>query len=251
MKSLDEILAGDGEAEEVVVEQPVTEAELPVVEAETRPRDENGRFAPKGVEEGAPPAPPTDKLPPEEYKALRAEREKRQAIEQELAQIRQQLSAVQNPPQPPPPPISVFEDEQGFGSQIVSQAVSQASLNAKLDMSEMMMRQATPDFEEMKQVFLSLMAENPALQQQALADPHPWNKAVQIARTHKTMQDIGATDLDTLKAKLREEIQAEMTAQMPATGRPVLPATLSNERNVGQRSGPAWAGPTPLDSILG
>ena len=71
-------------------------------------------------------------------------------------------------------------------------------------MSEMMVRQANPDFEDVKAEFLALAQQNPDLTRQALADPHPWSKAYQIAKNHKTMTELGATDLDTLKAKLRE-----------------------------------------------
>lgn len=215
-------------------------------------RDENGRFAAKtGVEpevETQPePVPPTDKLPKEDYKAIREEREKRQTLERELEALRQQIQAVQNPPEPPP---SVFEDEQGwqqhFGSQVVQTAVQQATLNAKLDMSEMMVRQANPDFEEVKAEFLALAQQNPTLRDQALADPHPWNKAYQIAKNHRAMQELGATDLDTLKAKLREELMAEMQVAPART----VPPSLASERNVGQRTGPQWQGPKSLSDLL-
>lgn len=216
-------------------------------------RDENGRFAAKtGVEPEAEtqpePVPPTDKLPKEDYKAIREEREKRQTLERELEALRQQIQAVQNPPEPPP---SVFEDEQGwqqhFGSQVVQTAVQQATLNAKLDMSEMMVRQANPDFEEVKAEFLALAQQNPTLRDQALADPHPWNKAYQIAKNHRAMQELGATDIDTLRAKIREEVLAEVQA---SPVRQAVPPSLASERNVGQRTGPQWQGPKSLSDLL-
>jgi hypothetical protein len=56
------------------------------------------------------------------------------------AQLQTQL---QNPPAPPP---SIWDDEQGFGQHIADQAtqqaVQQATFNARLDMSEMMVRMA-------------------------------------------------------------------------------------------------------------
>ncbi len=251
MADLDSLL-NEEESEPTPVVQEVAPEPAPVSEAPAVVRDEHGRFAPKGVDDGAPPA-PTDQLPQEEYKALKAEREKRQSIEGQLAAMQQELAALKNPPAPPPPPVSVFEDEQGwqqqFGSQVVTQAVNQASLNARLDMSEMMVRQANPDFEDVKAEFLRLAEVNPTLREQALADPHPWNKAYQIAKNHKTMTELGATDIETLKARLREEILAESAEQQPAA-RPGLPPSLSQERNVGSRSGPAWTGPTALSDLL-
>jgi hypothetical protein len=246
MKELENILHGEDEM--VATETDAVEAPEPV---ETAPdegpvRDDQGRFAPKGVEESAPPA-PTGQLPQEEFKALKEERTKRQNLERELAEIRAQLSA-----QPQTPPPSIWEDEQGwqqnFGSQVVSAAVQQATVNAKLDMSEMMARQANPDFDEMKAEFLALADQNPTLAQQALSDPHPWHKAYQIAKTHRTMTEVGATDVDALRAKIREELMAEMAA--PTQSRPTLPPTLSGERSVASRGGPAWTGPRSLGDLL-
>lgn len=243
---LDELL-NDAPAAEPVVEQPVVEE--PVVEA-GQPRDEHGRFAPKGVNESAPPAP--DKLPQDVYEPLKAVRSENQALKDKLAQLEQAIQAQQNPPEPPP---SVFEDEQAwqqhFGGQVVQTAVQQATLNARLDMSEMMVRQSQPDFDDMKQVFMSLAENNPALAQQALADPHPWHKAYQIAKNHKTMQELGATDIDTLKKQIREQVMAEIQANVPPVAKPVIPPTLSAEQNVGGRTGPAWTGPKPLNELLG
>jgi len=244
--SLDDLLNGEP------IDAPV---ETETVEGPAR--DEQGRFAAKetGVEpEQAPepnpePVPPTDKLPKEEYKAIREEREKRQNLERELEALKRAIQEQQNPPEPPP---SVFEDEQGwqahFGNQVVSTAVQQATLNAKLDMSEMMVRQANPDFEEVKAEFLALAEQNPVLRHQALSDPHPWNKAYQIAKNHRAMQELGATNLDDLKAKIRDELMAEMQAN-PAP-RASVPPSLASERNVGQRTGPSWSGPKSLSDLL-
>ena len=240
--SIDDFLSDEAPAPEVVEEQPQQQ--------DARPRDEHGRFAPKESppDEGAPPAPEVDQstIP---VAALKAEREKRQALEAEVAALKQQFTP---PKEPPPPPPSIWDDEQGwqthFGSQVVTTAVQQASLNAKLDMSEMMVRQANPDFEEMKTTFLQLAEATPGIVQQALQDPHPWNKAYQIAKNHKTMQELGATNVDELRAKIREEVLAEQG--QPASARPQIPVSLTNERNVGSRTGPAWSGPALLEDLL-
>lgn len=239
---------------------PEPEAAAPApVYVTTQPRDDQGRFASSetGVDAGEPeepadpdPVPPTaDKLPPDTFKAVKDEREKRQALERQLAELQQQIQAQQNPPAPPP---SIWEDEQGafnhFGGQIVSQAVQQATMNARLDMSEMMVRQQNPDFDDMKARFLQMAEANPMLRQQALSDPHPWNKAYTIAKNAAAMESLGSFDVDALKAKIRDELMAEMQAQ-PAP-RPAVPPTLTGERNVGARSGPAWAGPASLSDLL-
>lgn len=227
----------------------------PAIETPEVPRDEAGRFAAKTPGEAEAQVseqsePPSDKLPPETFKGLREEREKRQALQAELEALRQQFQAVQNPPAPPP---SIWEDDQGaldhVKNEAVTTAVQQATYNAKLDMSEMMVRQANEDFEEVKAEFLALAQQNPTLAQQALADPHPWNKAYQIAKNHRAMQELGSTNVTELEAKLREKIMAEMQASAPVM--PNIPQSLTMARNVGQRSGPGWSGPRSLDDLLG
>ena len=236
----------DDEPTEAPEEQPV-EAVAEEQPAE-RPRDENGRFAKTGDDSGPPPQ-AEQREEPVFNKAVLDERRRRQEAEQRAAALEAQIQALQNPPAAPP---SVFEDETGFGNHVVQtaiqQATAQASLNAKLDMSEMMVRQANPDFDEVKAEFLRLAEENPTLRQQALSDPHPWNKAYQIAKTHRTMQEIGATDIETLKAALRAEIEAERGAA-PAAPRSF--PSLTGERSAASRSGPAWSGPKSLSDILG
>jgi hypothetical protein len=247
---LDSILNEEPAAETVTVE--AEQPQEPEQPTDGPARGPDGKFVSKQQDTGVTEEPPPGKLPQDEYKAIREEREKRQRLEAELADLRNQFQSLQQPKEPETPPPSLWEDEQGwqqhFGQSVVTTAVQQATMNAKLDMSEMMMRQANPDFDEIKDTFLTLAKDNPALAEQALADPHPWNKAYHIAKNHKTMADLGATDLDSLKAKIREELMAEM--QSPAAAQSMVPPSLSGVRNVGSRSGPVWSGPTPLGDML-
>lgn len=254
MGSIDDILS-----DEPAVETPPAAEPAPVEQVEApsddRPRDEHGRFLPKetGVEEApASQVPPTpeakDGLPPDVYAPLKAVRD-------ENKELKARLAALEAAPPPPPPPIpSVFEDEegfqQGFGQQIVTQAVTQASMNATLNMSEMLARQANPDFEEMKDTFLKLAEANPGLAEQARADPHPWAKAYAMAKNHVRMQELAAVDVTDLETKLREKIMAELSAAPTPAASLSLPPTLSTEQNVGSRAGPAWAGPKSLNDLL-
>jgi len=235
--------------ESFINDEPQEVVEAPVEQtAEERARDEKGRFAAKGVEQEEAPetVPPTDKLPPEEYKAIREEREKRQRAESELDALRQQVQ--QKPPEPPP---SIWEDEQGWQQHFGSQIAQQAAFNARLDMSEMMVRQANPDdFEAMKTRFLEMVQTNPALQQQALSDPHPWAKAYSLAKNAAKMEELGAVDLADLEAKIEARLREEMQGQTPVPQPTPLPPSLTGERNVGSRSGPAWSGPPAIEDLL-
>lgn len=239
-RSLDNILNEDSETS---VEIKPAEAETPQTGVEPQPEPSQA----EEVEAGPPPA---DDAQKGLQAALSAERKKRQEIEAQVEALRREMQA--KPAEPEQPPPSMWEDDQAwqqhFGGQVVSQAVQQATLNARLDMSEMMARQANPDFEDIKAEFLAMAQANPLIAQQALSDPHPWQKAYQIAKNARTMQELGATDIQTLEAKIREQILAEQQAQQPAA--PRIPPSLSSTRSVSSRNGPAWSGPPSLGDLL-
>jgi hypothetical protein len=243
MDDMDDFLKGD---------EPTVEAETPTPEAEPeteaqaekpeRARGPDGKFVPKGDDAGPPPAEETQhSIPP---KALQEERRKRQELEARIAEYEARLAT---PPQPAP---DIWEDTQGwqqnFGQEVVGSAVQQATLNARLDMSEMMVRQAQPDFEDKKAAFIDMMREMPGLQQKALADPHPWQFAYNYVANHQRMQELSAVNVTELEAKLREQIKAELAAQAPAT--PPVPETLADAQSARGSSAPL-AVPS-LDDIL-
>lgn len=228
------------------------DGEPPRLSDDRQPRGPDGKFiSTKADDTGVTqPAPPADRLPQEEYGALRAIRDENKGLKAELEALRNQFQQSQQPKEPLAPPPSLWEDEQGWQQHFGSQIAQHAAFNARLDISEMMARDKHEDFDAMKASFLEMAQQNPAVVQQALGDPHPWAKAYQIAKNAATMAELGATDLETLRAKLREEIMAEQQAQPPVS-QVQLPPTLTAERNVGTRSGPAWSGPKPLNELLG
>lgn len=232
--------------EEQQIETPAEAVEA-APEPEAPARDEKGRFAPKGVEESVSPTPVEE--PQFDHAAVIGERKRRQEAEERARALEAQLATFQNPPAPPP---SIWEDDQGaldhVKNEAVATAVQQATYSAKLDMSEMMVRQANPDFEEVKAEFLALAQQNPTLAQQALADPHPWNKAYQIAKNHRAMQELGSVNVAEMEAKLREKIMAEMQAKPPANP---LPNSLADAQSARGGGNPAAFQPYSLQDILG
>lgn len=238
--------------DELLNSEPQMEPEAPEPEKAERPRDEHGRFA-TGVEPQpeteAETVPPTDQLPPETFKGLKDEREKRQTLERELEALKLQMQQFQQQTQEPPaPPPSLWEDEQGWQQHMQRQVLAQADQLSRINASEMAARTQNPDFQEMYDLFNDMAAQNPQLVTQAMSDPHPWGKAYQIAKSYKSMQELGAVDVNDLREKLKAEIMAEIGGQTPV--RPAIPATLTGERSVASRSGPAWSGPTPLGDLL-
>lgn len=241
--------------DEPAVEAPAVEVapdtpEEPEQQADEQPRGPDGKFLPKqaGVDDAGP---PPDKLPPEEYGVVRAIRDENKGLKSELEALRNTVQQLQQPKEPPAPPPSIWEDEQGAFQHFGSQVVGQASLNARLDTSEMLAFQAHADFDAMKERFIQMMTANPALQQQALSSRHPWETAYKIAKNAAQAEELGAVDVADLETKLREKITAELQGSSPVPQeQPGLPPTLTTERNVGARSGPAWAGPPSLSEML-
>ena len=237
--SLNDILSDEPE-----IAEPVAEV------VESPPRDESGRFASKtGVDlepEGEPEAVPPTALPKEEYKAIREEREKRQALERELEALKTQIQ----PQEPPAPPPSLWEDEEAartYDRQIVLQQADQLS---RINASEMAARAQHPDFQEMFDAFNHLAVEDPSVVRQAMADPHPWGAAYKIIKNRKAMQELGAVDVNDLREKLKAEVLAELQQGSSPVTPQTLPPSLSGERSVAPRGGPQWTGPRPLEDLL-
>ena len=229
---------------ETAPEQPTQDAEPP---SDGRARGPDGKFVAKQQTDVEDTGPSPDKLPKDEYKAIREEREKRQAADARIAVLEQTIQSLKQPKEPEAPPPSIWEDEQGWQQAFGAQLAQQTSLNAKLDMSEMLAGQAHEDFDDIKAKFLEMAQGNPALVQEALGARHPWEKAYQIAKNAATAAELGATNVEELRAKIRDELMAEMGQPPQSAG---LPPTLTNQRNVGARSGPAWSGPRPLSELL-
>lgn len=232
-------MVGAGQAVEVAAEEPAIEP--------TKPRDEHGRFATK--ETGVEPQPvteaeqvsPTPGLPKEEYEAVKAERKRRQAAEERLAALEQQM----NPPAPPP---SIWEDEQQAFQHRDEAVLSRANQLSRINASEMAARSQYPDFQDMFDRFNEMATQNPAIVQQAMTDPHPWNKAYQIAANAARMEALGAVDVADMETKLRAQIEAEYTAKA-ATAAPVLPQSLADAQSGNVTN--AQPAPFTLKDILG
>jgi hypothetical protein len=250
--NIDDILNGNEPTDEPHIEAEAVEPEAPVEaapETAERPRGPDGKFIPKGDTETAPPAAEDNGHIP--IAALKDERQKRQTLEQELATLRAQIAQQQQ--QPPQPAPDLWEDTPGWQQHVTQEignnAAQFAAMNARLDTSEMLARDKFDDFDEVKAKFLELAQSNPMLVEEAKADAHPWRKAYQIAKNHERMQSLGAVDVTSLEAKLREQIKAELMAEAQ-NKLPSAPPSISGDRSVASRSGPAWSGPSSISDLL-
>lgn len=183
--------------EEVEAEQAETEPNEPEDEDESKGEQDESEDQTEDEDETATPAEENRTVP---IAALTDERRKRQAIEEELRQIRQQYA----PPEPEAP--DPVEDPDGYKAYVKNQAEAEMILG-RIEQSRQRMLESTPDYEEMERTFLYLNTLNPELAKQMNASHDPAKFAYETAVQYRENE----------KAKLRAEIEAELSSQKPAT----------------------------------
>ena len=244
--SLDDILNGTQAPDE-------PQAMEPALEAETAPRDEQGRFAPKvdnAAPETEPQGAPTAPEPVEPghvpYAALKDERQKRQQLEAQLAEMR----AAQFQPAPQPQEVpDQFDDPQGYTDWLIAQSAQRATSAAVqvmqdriVDQSEQRARAKYADFDEKLNAFQQLVQADPTLGRVLYEQPDPAEWAYEQAKTHLQVRQYGSIEA-LVEARIAERLQA----QPP---RSVVPPSISTQRNVGSRTGPSWSGPRTMSDLL-
>lgn len=264
--NLDDFLNG---SEAVEAPEPV-EVDTPAPTEPTQPRDEQGRFAPKG--ETAPPAteptteptaPPAVENTPQNIppKALQEERRKRQELERRLADYEARFAQFEQPAQPQFQPQTTqpaipdrWEDPEGYDQYLIAQAEQRAAAAAEqrfiqrhLDISEQAARERHADFDEKLAVFQDLVAANPTLARKMTAHPDPAGFAYTTAAKAMEVEQYGTID-QLVAAKVAEALAAAQPAPAPAPV-PTVPTTLADAQSA-KASAAAPAGPPSLADIL-
>lgn len=245
------------EAPEPVAEQPET----------GQPRDEKGRFAPKGEkEEGASPAPANE--PPLDHAAVLGERRRRQEAEARLREMEARLASFQQPQphvqqpmaQQPPAAIEFNEDlywsnpQQflaGFAQQIkngvlqeVQSIVPQIVTGTTLDRAEAAARARHEDYDGARDAFYQAAIVNQALAQKAMAQADPAEFAYQEGKRLLEMANYGSTN-----EYIEAEVARRLAEAQPAQPAPVIPVSLADAPAAGP-PGVAPSAPLTLDAIL-
>lgn len=237
-------------------------------QAEGRARNSDGTFAPKteaAPAQAAAPVPEKPAAPAEPemsakekayFAAARDERAKRQALEQELAKLRQ-APVQQAPAAPAEDPKQFWDDPEGQMNKF-RQEMQQATLNTKLNTAEMIARSTRPDFDEKLAVFSEVLQTAPGLAQQWLSAPDPAVFAYNTGKAHLELKAAGS--LDGMRAKIEAETAAKVEAKIraeyeakaaaDAAQRAAIPGSLSNVRSLGTAAAQQYNGPTPMDAIL-
>lgn len=196
------------------------------------------------VEQPATPAPeaPTapevkeDKTVP--LPALLAEREKRQALERQLAELKQQ----------PQQPVPEFFEAPEQHLQIVEQRAAQR-LHAAL---EEQAKAVYPDYDDMAAKALEAAQGNPLLAQQVMSAANPALALYQLGK--KTAEMAQMQDPEAYRAKVEAEVRAKIEAEFAAKAAEkaraaaAVPPDLSQVRNAAGQFSPN--APSPVDELF-
>jgi len=249
------------------VRDPVTGQFVPKTEPAAAPEKKEAAPAkdePKKEEPAKPaaaaPAAPQQEFTEKEKAFLRAaqeERQKRQALEQQLAALR----GGQAQPAAPTEAKKTFWDDPEGALAKHTQTVQETVVNARLNVAETIARSQHPDFDEKAAVFREILTNagpNAAvIAQQWLASPDPAMFAYNMGKNHLELRQVG--NLDAMREKIVKETEARVRAEVEAqfkakqeeleTQRAALPPSLSDVRSTGANRR-VWGGPTALDDIL-
>jgi hypothetical protein len=249
---------------------PETPEPAPVAaETPSQPRDEAGRYAPKGEppaaqpaaeQQTAPPAVEKDNAPPP---GLLEERRKRQEAEQRYEELLQRLGPAQptQPARPQEPALipSIYEDENGFALGLRDLAVEQAKQTLMPEFQKLLQHQEVafqeqlaaskyPDYEEKSSAFADMAKGNPALLAELHRAPNKAEFAYRYVKNAEEVQRLGSLDIEAIKAAAIAEFQARQTPAAPTAPTPPIPTSLADAQSA-RTSSVAYAPPS-LNDIL-
>ncbi|MCV2448880.1 hypothetical protein [Paracoccus sp. DMF] len=211
---------------------PAPEAEQPEGEQTEQPAES------KGEDRAEPPA-----AKPEEdqrhvpYEALRDERQKRQAAERRLAEIEAAQSRAR---------IEAIEDP-GERAEAVQQQLVQAAVAHKVQLSRQYAeRQYGAEFVQEVENFFNDPQHAP-MSHQFLRTADPFGAAVEYFNAAKTLREIGP-DPKAYETRLREQIRAEMLAELNPTKPKAPPRSMASAPAAGGESNPIGSG---FDALFG
>lgn len=269
MSSLESILSG--EREPAPVEATTTQIAQPETTQEPQGQPEpSSDEDPQPNEQGMVPVAAlqaTREKAKRKYTETVSDFEKRMAEveqrnEQRFAQLIAQLQPKQAQPEPAPAP-EIWDDPNAFVRSQAMEMVSPLRQQMLAMAREVAEVRYQPDAVKAAEDAFNNAARtgqiDPVEYNRIQSSPNPFAAAVQWHQKTTTMAEIGS-DPAAYKAKLAEEIRAQVMAELQqgntppaATERPapVMPGNFATGRNVGARSGPAYAGPPSLEDIIG
>jgi hypothetical protein len=206
------------------------------------------------ADKGEPPAPAPEPAPPAEVDtkqhvapltALLDEREKRQEAERKFRDLerreQERQAAQQQMPDFSNDPIAAMD----YQRQVFQQRLYNERLNTSRFFAE---QQHGAD--KVKEAF-EFFDRNPALSHQFVDHPSPFHAAVEFYTKQKLADEVGSNP-DAYRAKIREELRAEMLAEMqvPVQPKPRIPGSLAAAPAAGVQGEPRAKG-SNFDNAFG
>lgn len=183
-------------------------------------------------EESAPPAESQAPAKDERFipiNALLDEREKRQRLEAELAQLKAQAEPAKED--------TTEDDLFSNPAEVLKRVQMEAYAAARRDMinmSEAILFESKPDAQEKIDAFKDAIQQNPTLYQQMLQHPNPAGFAYQEGSKFLSVKSM-PNDMAAYEKELRAKIEAELAAKYGQKGGKLpssIPTTLSDVPNV-------------------
>lgn len=135
------------------------------------------------------------------------ERRKRQELERKLREYEEKEKRGSEPK------VDIFENPDAALNGVLSQA-RQEVFNAKVEMSQEIMRSQYQDYDELEAEFIDMAASNPAVLSEFQKAANPARFAYETAK--KAREAAQLKDVDSYKEKLRAEVEAEVRAKLEA-----------------------------------
>jgi hypothetical protein len=214
----------------------------------------------------APGAPPPGFVP---HQAIAEARSESRALKEHLARLQAQYDALHGtigkaftPQQPAQQPPDWFENpDAALQSRLAPVQQSVAEVREQFSHMMAIEKHGQEAVQAAMQAIEQEVARNPAARfevQRMMTSQHPYGELVAWHKQRSVLSEIG-TDPAAYREKLKAEILAEIQQtgiipQAPVPGqpapKPVMPSNFADQRTAGARSGPAWAGPAPLQDIF-
>lgn len=206
LSDLDEVLDGANASEPAESEAKAEEAPATdVTEPEPPKEDPEAKEAtPEAEAKPQPEEPKEQSVPLATFLDMRDKAKRADQLQQELQRMQQ--AQQREAPQVP----DMFEDPEAY-RKFQDQNMQAALRQQEIGISERFARSSVGEDEFAKvQAFIEANAHNPAVHAAGFAQD-PWGEAVKLYKQHATLSEVG--DPESFRAKVREEILAEMKAK--------------------------------------
>lgn len=158
-----------------------------------------------------PSEPPKEAVEPDSWTkaAVLDERKKRQALEAELEALKRAQQ------QPEPKKVDLFEDPEGYQKH-VEQSIQKARIEDRIALSREIFASMKDDYEEAEAAFIDMAKQFPQLVDEMLSAPVPAKFAYEQGKKALAFNEMKSFDANAYKAKLREELRAELMQEFQA-----------------------------------